>query len=118
LIAIRAPSNADFFDGATLIDDGVAKKNARQAKQMPARLAGLSQIKSAHMLFSVEINEIFVFLPESASTNLTAHGYAATLCNDRNGPHYRFVTTWYSTAAAVDNFVTAASGQALLGGAV
>jgi threonine aldolase len=101
-----------------LIYDGVAEKNARKANQIAARLAaGLSQIKGARLLFSAEINEIFVFLPESAAANLTARGYAATPCNDRNGLHYRFVTTWNSTAAAVDKFVTAASGQALLGGA-
>jgi threonine aldolase len=42
---------------------------------------------------------------------------AATLCNDPNGPHYRLVIAWNSTAAGVDKFVTAASGQGQLGGA-
>ena len=101
-----------------LIHDVVAEKDARQANEMAARLAaGLSQIKGAPLLFPVEINEIFIFLPESAAANFTAPGYAATLRNDRNGPHYRFVTAWNSTAAAVDKFVTAASGKAQIGGA-
>jgi threonine aldolase len=101
-----------------LIHDVVAEKNARQTNETAARLAaGLSQIKGARLLFSVEINEIFVFLPESAAANFTGPGYAATLRNDRNGPHYRFVTARNSTATAVDIFVTAASGKAQIGGA-
>jgi len=99
-----------------LIHDGITEKNARQANQMGA--AGPSQIKSACLLFPVEINEIFIFLPESAAANPTPHGYAATLRKDRNGPHYRFVTAWNLTAAAVAKLLTAASGQAQLGGTV
>jgi threonine aldolase len=95
-----------------LIRDGVAEKNALHANRMAARLAtGLAQIPGARLLYPVEINEIFIFLPENATTNLAASGYAATLRNDRNGPHYRFVTAWNSTSVTIDQFITTASGQ-------
>jgi threonine aldolase len=94
-----------------LVRDGVAEKNASHANKTAARLAArLSQIPGARLLYPVEINEIFIFLPESAGASLIARGYRATLRNDRNGPHYRFVTAWNSTAASVDQFVAAAFG--------
>lgn len=101
-----------------LIRNSAAENNARQANATAARLAaGLSQIPGARLLYPVEINEVFIFLPESAGASLNAGGYTATLRNDRNGPHYRFVTAWSSTTDAVDRFVAAASGRAQTGGA-
>ena len=101
-----------------LVRDGVAEKNASHANRMAARLAlELSQISGARLLYPVDINEIFIFLPESAGASLTACGYVAALRNDRNGPHYRFVTAWNSSAQAVDQFVAAAAGRTQLGGA-
>jgi threonine aldolase len=51
------------------------------------------------------------------SYGATKNGGICADGDDRNGPHYRFVTAWNSTAAAVGEFVTAASRQAQLGGA-
>jgi threonine aldolase len=94
-----------------MIRDGVAERNARNSNEMAARLAaGLGRIPGARLLFPVEINEVFVFLPESAAAGLAAAGISATLRNDRNGPHYRLVTSWNSTSADVDRFIAAAAG--------
>jgi threonine aldolase len=51
------------------------------------------------------------------SYGATKNGGICADGDDRNGPHYRFVTAWNSTAAAIGEFVTAASRQAQLGGA-
>lgn len=93
-----------------MIKGGVAERNAANANRMASRLAdGLAKIPGARLLFPVEINEIFVFLPETAAAGLAARGYSAVLRNDRNGPHYRFVTSWNSSPATVDDFVAAAT---------
>lgn len=95
-----------------LIADGVAERNASHAIKMAARLAhGLSHIPGADLLYPVEINEVFVSLPKVAAERLVTRGYAVQLRNDRNGPHYRFVTAWNSTTAAIDQFVAAAFGN-------
>lgn len=95
-----------------LIRNGVAERNAFQANQMATRLAeGLSRIPGSRLLDRVDINEIFIFLPEAAAERLKARGYEIKLRIDGNGPHYRFVTAWNSTAAAVYKFVATAAGN-------
>lgn len=96
-----------------LIRGGAAERNAAHANRMASRLAaGLAKIPGARLLFPVEINEIFVFLPGEAAAGLEARGYGATLRNDKNGPHYRFVTSWNTAPDAVDQFVAAATAGA------
>jgi len=95
-----------------LIGSGVAERNASHANKMAARLAdGLSCIPSSRLLESVDINEIFIFFPEIAAQRLKAHGYEIQLRNDGNGPHYRLVTAWNSTASEIDQFVAVAAGN-------
>jgi threonine aldolase len=93
-----------------LIRNGVAERNATQANKMATRLAeGLSRIPGSRLLESVDINEIFVSLPDAAAERLRAAGYEIKLRVDGNG-HYRLVTAWNSAAADVDRFVAAAGG--------
>jgi threonine aldolase len=97
-----------------LIRDGVAERNASQANEMATRLAeGLSRIPGSRILDRVDINEIFIFLPEAAAERLKKSGYGIKLRIDGNGPHFRFVTAWNSTAADVDEFVAVAAGGKL-----
>jgi threonine aldolase len=97
-----------------LIRNGVAERNASQANEMAARLAeGLSRIPGSRLLDRVDINEIFIFLPEAAAERLKTSGYEIKLRVDGNGPHFRFVTAWNSTAADVDQFVATAAGDKL-----
>ena len=94
-----------------LIRNGVAERNASRANEMAARLAeGLSRIPGSRLLDRVDINEIFIFLPEAAAERLKTGGYEIKLRIDGNGPHFRFVTAWNSTAAEVDEFVAIAAG--------
>ena len=100
-----------------LVRDGVAERNAAHANEMAARLAlGLSRVPGTRLLFPVEINEIFIYLPNAASERLAAKGYQIQVRNDNNGPHYRFVTAWNSTPEAVDQFVATAIGESQLVG--
>jgi threonine aldolase len=97
-----------------LIRNGVAERNASQANEMATRLAeGLSRIPGSRLLDRVDINEIFIFLPEAAAERLKTSGYEIKLRIDGNGPHFRFVTAWNSTAADVDKFVAIAAGARL-----
>jgi threonine aldolase len=95
-----------------LIRGGVAEQNALHANKMAERLArGLSQVSGVRLLFPVEINEIFVFLPKTVGKRLVEAGYPNQIRNDHNGPHYRLVTAWNATAEAVDGFIAAARGD-------
>jgi threonine aldolase len=95
-----------------LMRDGVAARNASQANEMATRLSeGLSRIPGSRLLDSVDINEIFIFLPEAAAGRLKARGYEIKLRSDHNGPHYRFVTAWNSSASDIDRFVAVAAGH-------
>jgi threonine aldolase len=95
-----------------LLRNGVAERNALQANQMATRLAeGLSRIPGSRLLDRVDINEIFIFLPQAVEERLKASGYEIKLRVDGNGPHFRFVTAWNSTVAGVDKFVATAAGN-------
>jgi threonine aldolase len=95
-----------------LIRNGVAECNASRANEMAARLAeGLSGIPGSRLLDRVDINEIFIFLPEAAAARLKTSGYEIKLRVDGNGPHFRFVTAWNSVAADIDRFVAIAAGD-------
>ncbi len=94
-----------------LMQGELAEKNARHANEMARRLSkGLAAIPGARLLFPVDINEIFVFLPDEVGRRLTEAGYQNRLRIDHNGPHYRFVPAWNTTANSVDTFVAVASG--------
>jgi threonine aldolase len=93
-----------------LVRDGVAEQNASHANEMATRLSeGLSRIPGSRLLDSVDINEIFIFLPEASAARLKASGYEIKLRSDDNGPHYRFVTAWNSSVSDIDRFVTVAA---------
>jgi len=95
-----------------IIRDGVAEQNARHANAMADRLAhGLAEIPGVRLLFPVEINEIFVFLPDAVRKRLGDKGYSNQLRTDHDGPHYRLVPAWNTTHEAIDAFVAAARGD-------
>ena len=95
-----------------IIRDGVAEQNARHANAMADRLAhGLAEIPGVRLLFPVEINEIFVFLPDAVRKRLGDKGYSNQLRTDHDGPHYRLVPAWNTTREAIDAFVAAARGD-------
>jgi threonine aldolase len=94
-----------------LLRDGIAERNAQNANAMAERLAqGLSQIPGARFLQPVEINEIFVALPETARKRLAEAGYTPRLRTASDDPHFRFVTAWDTSAEAIDRFVAVAAG--------
>jgi threonine aldolase len=95
-----------------LLRDGVAERNAGHANAMAERLAhGLSQIPGARFLQPVDINEIFVALPEAARKRLVDAGYTPRLRTAFDDPHFRFVTAWDTRSEAVDRFVATAAGK-------
>ena len=96
-----------------LICDGIAERNATHANEMATRLSrGLSRIPGSRLLESVDINEIFIFLPDAAAERLQGRGYEIKLRTDANGPHYRLVTAWNTTVGNVDEFIAVAAGTA------
>jgi threonine aldolase len=95
-----------------LLRNNVAERNARNANAMAKRLAhALSQIPGARVLHPVEINEIFIVLPEAARQRLAEAGYTPRLRTALGDPHFRFVTAWDTSGEAVDRFVAAAAGE-------
>ena len=93
-----------------LVQNGVAERNASQANAMARRLAdGLLGIKQARLQFPVEINLIFVELPDSAVRSLESAGYALTPRVDARGRFFRLVCGWNTQPEAVDAFVRAAN---------
>lgn len=95
-----------------MLKDGIAERNASHANAMATRLSnGLANIPGAHLLYPVEINEIFVALPRAVLERLAAHGIKPLL-RPIPEPHVRFVTAWNSAPAAVDRFIAIAAGNA------
>jgi threonine aldolase len=84
-------------------------ENARQANAMAARLArGLAGVPGARLLQAVEGNEIFAALPEPLIARLEAagfHFYRWPLLPVEDGAAVRFVTSYATTGADVDDLL-------------
>ncbi len=93
-----------------LTQNGAATRNAVQANAMAKRLAdGLLRIRQVQLRFPVEINMIFIELPDSTVHELEAAGYALTPRIDAKGRFFRLVCAWNTEPEAVDAFVQAAA---------
>ena len=92
--------------------DGLWLHNARQANAMAAGLAqGLRAMPAARLLQEVHANEIFVEMPEAMVAALERQGfgfYRWPLSPTRSGVAIRLVTSYATTPAEVEEFLTAA----------
>jgi threonine aldolase len=93
------------------LKDGLWLKNAEQANAMATRLAvGMQTVAGAQMLHPVEANEIFIALPESTVAALEAAQFKFYRWPVRapSGVPIRLVTSYSTTAADVDDLLSAA----------
>jgi threonine aldolase len=99
------------------LQDGLWLRNARHANAMAARLAaGLGALPGLRLVQPVQANELFVALPDRAIDALLAEGFEFYRWPVPAGvadPVIRLVTSFCTTAADVDAFVTAANRHAL-----
>ncbi len=92
-------------------EDDLWLKNARHANAMASALAaGLQRVAGAHLLQSVDANEVFVTLPESTVAGLEAQGFEfyrwPSAAN--SGVTIRLVTSFATPRAAVEELIDAA----------
>ena len=102
------------------LQDGLWLRNARHANAMAARLvAGLDVMPGLQLVQPVQANELFVAMPDRVIDALLAEGFEFYRWPVPAGvfsPVIRLVTSFCTTAADVDAFVSAASHQAILTG--
>ena len=92
------------------VADGLWLRLAAQANAMAARLAqGLTAAPGARLRHPVEINEIFVELPEVIISGLLARGFEFYRWDGPQGRCIRLVTSWDTTEASVDQFIETAN---------
>ena len=88
-----------------MLEDGLWLELADQANRQAARLAeGLAEIPGAKLRHPVHGNELFVHLPDATAKALMAAG--ARFYDWPEGG-YRFVTSWSTPDAAVEDFLAA-----------
>ncbi len=97
--------------------DGLWLDNARRANAMAAALArGLQTVDGAHLLQSVDANEVFVTLPEATVAALESQGFGfyrwpagGGESTSPPGVAIRLVTSWATSLEAVEELVAAAA---------
>jgi threonine aldolase len=98
------------------LQDGLWLRNARHANAMAARLAaGLGDLPGVHLAQPVQANELFIAMPDRVIDALLAEGFEFYRWPVPAGvslPVIRLVTSFCTTAADVDAFVTAAGRYA------
>jgi threonine aldolase len=85
-------------------------KNARHANEMASTLAsGLQKSARAHVLQSVDANEVFVTLPEATVAALETQGFGFYRwpSEAKSGVAIRLVTSYATPRAAVEELITA-----------
>lgn len=93
----------------TYLDDDLWLTNARSANAKAHRLSeGFLRVPGASLVHPTEGNEVFVQLPDAATDALVRRG-----CRFQRGwrhepPHHRFVCSWATTDAQVDEVVAIA----------
>ena len=91
-----------------ILDDGAWLRRAGHANAMARRLAeGLSRIPGAKLIFPVEANAVFVRMSPEAHARLNALGWA---CYPFDDGSVRFVCSWATQQAAVDELIEAIVG--------
>jgi threonine aldolase len=90
------------------LEDGLWLRNARHANAMAARLAAaLERIAEVRLCHPVEANEVFVALPEAVIAALAAEGFKFYRWGGADAPCIRLVTSFATTADAVDALAAA-----------
>ena len=88
------------------ITDDLWLKNASNANQMATKLAqGLVELPLVRLCHPVEVNEIFVEIPESVVNGLRADGFQFYVWQEENLPIIRLVTTFNTSDEDVDAFL-------------
>jgi threonine aldolase len=91
---------------AAYLEDGLWLRLAAHANRMAGRLAeGLRTLSGVELLHPVEINELFLRMPEPMIEGLQSAGFGLY---DRGGGEVRLVTAFNTTAEQVDGFISAA----------
>jgi threonine aldolase len=92
------------------VENGLWLRLAAHANAMAARVAtGLEEIEGARLLHPVDINEVFMALPDAAREGLKADGFGFY---DRGGGTVRLVTAFDTAPEQVDAFVASARRHA------
>jgi threonine aldolase len=87
------------------VQDGLWLRLARQANAMAKRLSeGLVQVPGVRMLEPVEINQLFIEMPERVIAGLESDGIGL----GRRDGGVRMVTAWCNTEAEIDHVVARA----------
>ena len=92
-------------------EDDLWLRNARHANAMASALAsGLQRVAGAHLLQSVDANEVFVALPEATVAGLEAQGFGFYRWPSaaKSGVTIRLVTSYATPPAAVEELIGAA----------
>ncbi|MCB1993305.1 MAG: low specificity L-threonine aldolase, partial [Geminicoccaceae bacterium] len=92
------------------VENGLWLRLAAHANAMAARVAtGLEEIEGARLLHPVDINEVFMALPDAAREGLKADGFGFY---DRGAGTVRLVTAFDTRPEQVDAFVASARRHA------
>ena len=95
------------------IADNLWLRNAAHANELAAALAhGLVDVPGAELLYPVEANEIFVYLPEPIVAGLRADGFSFHRFGDEGAAILRLVTAFNTRVEDVEAFVAAAQRHA------
>jgi threonine aldolase len=96
----------------TYLTDGLWLKLARHANAMAQRLAqGLATVPGVRMMHSVEVNEVFLQMPQPIIAGLRQAGFAFydwPAPPEEAGPAIRLVTAFNTEAADVELFLKTA----------
>jgi threonine aldolase len=91
------------------IKEGLWLRNAAHANQMARKLAqGLVELPGVKLCYPVEVNEIFVELPEAVISNLLADGFRFYRWGGDDSTIIRLVTAFNTKEADVTAFLEAA----------
>jgi threonine aldolase len=91
------------------IKEGLWLRNATHANQMARKLAqGLVELPGVKLCYPVEVNEIFVELPEAVISNLLADGFRFYRWGGDDSTIIRLVTAFNTKEADVTAFLEAA----------
>jgi len=84
-------------------------RNATHANRMATTLAqGLVALPGVKLRYPVEVNEIFIQLPETAIANLLAQGFQFYRCEGESSTTVRLVTAFNTKEDDVTAFIEAA----------
>jgi threonine aldolase len=84
-------------------------RNAEHANRMAKKLAqGLVELPEVKLCYPVEVNELFIQLPEAVISGLLADGFQFYRWEGENSTTLRLVTAFNTSEADVDAFIAAA----------